>query len=85
VYAMESILARASRAAWAGDIAQVYVSESIGRVALAARGVVGTLPPGQGREVTDLLIAMQSAEPVDSIGARRRIARAVLTARGDVM
>jgi alkylation response protein AidB-like acyl-CoA dehydrogenase len=88
VYAAESGLVRAEKLAsgdrgpLAADIARVYVDDSAGRMATAARRVVAALA-GRGADATDLAQAAARLAPspgIDAIASRRRIADAVIQA-----
>jgi alkylation response protein AidB-like acyl-CoA dehydrogenase len=88
-YAIESALARAEKMAAAGrsdaslakDMAEVYVTEAVDRVAARARQV-GRALAGRGAAGTlDSLLARVAAHPgIDTSPARRRISAAVVAA-----
>jgi alkylation response protein AidB-like acyl-CoA dehydrogenase len=91
IYAVESAIARADklaarragdRSAVALDVARIYTSDAIDRVVHSARQVVAALVT-RGAETSGLpeLTAWLAARPpVDTIGARRRVADAVIQA-----
>jgi len=87
-YAIESALGRADkmtargseRAAIAVDIARVYTSDALDRVAHAGKQIVNAVT-GQGTpidQVTDALARVREDPGVDTVGARRRIADAAI-------
>ena len=87
-YAIESALGRADkmtargseRAAIAVDIARVYTSDALDRVAHAGKQIVNAVT-GQGTpidQVTDALARVREYPGVDTVGARRRIADAAI-------
>ena len=87
-YAIESALGRADkmtargseRAAIAVDIARVYTSDALDRVAHAGKQIVNAVT-GQGTpidQVTDALARVRESPGVDTVGARRRIADAAI-------
>jgi alkylation response protein AidB-like acyl-CoA dehydrogenase len=91
IYAVESAIARADklvarrvseRSAVAFDIARIYTSEAMDRVVHSARHVVAALA-ARGAETTglpELTARLAVRLPVDTIGARRRVADAVIQA-----
>ena len=90
-YAVESALGRAEkmaargseRAAIAADIARVYTSDALDRVAHAGKQIVNALG-GTGRAVESLSAALARvrAHPgVDTVSARRRIGDAAIVER----
>jgi alkylation response protein AidB-like acyl-CoA dehydrogenase len=87
-YAVESVQARVAKSgagaeeAPVGDIARVYASDAIDRIAHAARQVVAALE-ARDAHAADLRAAVQNCAAlpgVDTITARRRIADAVIAA-----
>ena len=87
-YAIESALGRADkmtargseRAAIAVDIARVYTSDALDRVAHAGKQILNAVT-GQGAPidlVTDALARVREHPGVDTIGARRRIGEAAI-------
>jgi alkylation response protein AidB-like acyl-CoA dehydrogenase len=87
-YAVESVLARADKLATlrperdglARDMAHVYASDSVGRVAHAAKQVVAALE-ARGIDAPGLAEAVRSIAmlpAIDTVAARRRIADAII-------
>jgi alkylation response protein AidB-like acyl-CoA dehydrogenase len=80
-YAMESALLRSRKLASQGkqsgaaDMASVLLRDSLGRVEIAARNVLGSAPDASASAMLQRLAA---SEPVDAIEVRRRIARRLL-------
>ncbi len=88
VYAIESGLARAEKivarggelAPLAVDAVQVFASDAADRMAHAAKQVARALAGRSGGGAAELIAAVTAHPGVDTVGARRRIADAVIRA-----
>jgi alkylation response protein AidB-like acyl-CoA dehydrogenase len=88
VFAADSVVARAGAAAAPrgslhADAAAVFVNDAAGRVEMAARGALAAM--AEGDTLRTLLAALRrfmKPAPINAVAVRRRIADAVVAARG---